>query len=173
MASALCHSMLCDFCCQHCNQGLPFIVVGHRFAHDIGCVSVLPYRRWFASLSGSTVAPPRDTPANSPRPSVGPDLCIRSLAAVAPGSRCRRIRAILVFPFRIYLQLRSHEAEEKSVDEPPTWNQRSYHRLNTSQGGPLAVEVLPLRQSKGPRPPLPRYRNRTSLRLVNEHANYL
>src|SRR6267143_6870737 len=29
-------------------------------------VSVLPYRRWFASLSGSTVAPPRDTPANSP-----------------------------------------------------------------------------------------------------------
>src|SRR5690242_3742495 len=29
-------------------------------------VSVLPYRRWFASLSGSTVAPPRDTPANNP-----------------------------------------------------------------------------------------------------------
>src|ERR1700746_4130244 len=28
-------------------------------------VRVLPYRRWFASLSGSTDEPPRDKPANS------------------------------------------------------------------------------------------------------------
>src|SRR5258707_8766882 len=49
-------------------------------------VSVLPYRRWFASLSGSTVAPPRDTPANSP--SALPQVRISAsdaLAPVAPG----------------------------------------------------------------------------------------
>src|SRR6266566_362099 len=40
-------AVLCEFAVKHCNQGLTF-------------------RRWLASLSGSTVAPPRDTPANSP-----------------------------------------------------------------------------------------------------------